>query len=200
MLRDNARMVLTGLINQIPVALFQILNQALRDAFGAHVKTYVEPLLKEHWQSLGLPKDFTVSPSEDFNNHLQSIDEQFKLLRQSFLGNKRARLTDERRANLATEHEQLRSEYQAAKDYHDEARKAFFAGKRNRTTDEWREEWETLSIRTFPNLFYKCLYDINDYQPFELAHRHMADFCGYQPDYMPKLISKTSALKPKKNQ
>src|ERR1041385_3271914 len=148
-LRENARMILRGYVTQIPVVAFQILSQALNDAVQAHIKTYVEPLLKEHRKSLGLPKDFTISPSEAFNNELQNIDEQFKVLRQSFLGNKRARLTDERRANLDDEHEQLRSEYQVAKDYYNQSRKAFLTGKRNRTEDECAEEWSAQSSRIF---------------------------------------------------
>jgi hypothetical protein len=149
---------------------------------------------------LGLPKDFTITPSNELNNHFQGVDKQFEVLRQSFLGNKRARLTDERRANLAKEHEQLRSEYQAAKDYYDQTQKAFYAGRRNRTIDEWKQEWETLSLRTYPSLDYRCLNEINDYQPFELAHRHLGDFYGYSPQYMVKLVTQASVLKPKKSQ
>jgi hypothetical protein len=199
-LHENARMILTGYISQIPVVAFQILSQALNDAVQSHIKTYVKPLLKEHWQSLGLPKDFTVSPSEAFNNELRGIDEQFKVLRQSFLGNKRVRLTDEKRANLDDEHEQLRSEYQVAKDYYNQSRKAFFAGKRNRTEDEWAEEWSAQSYRIFPTLFYRCLTEINNYQPYELAHIHLADFYGYSAEYIKKLVSQASSLKSKKPQ
>lgn len=199
-LRENARMILTALIKQLPVVSFQILNQALRDAFQSHIKTYVEPMLKEHWKSLGLPKDFTVSPSETLIKHLQGVDEQFNVLRQSFLGNKRAGLTPERRANLDEEHEQLRSEYQVAKDYYNQSRKAFFAGKRNRTEDEWQKVWQTQSYSMFPNLFYRCLDEINNYQPYELAYIHLADFYGYSAEYIRKLVSQASSLKPKKPQ
>jgi hypothetical protein len=197
-LRDNASMILTRYVTQIPIVTFQIFSQALRDAVQSHIKTYIEPLLREHWQSLGLPKDFTVSPSDGFNNELQSIDEQFRVLRESFLGNKRARLTDERRANLDNEHEQLRCEYQVAKDYHNQGRNAFFAGKRNRTEDGWKEEWKAQSYRMFPALFYRCLDEINNYQPYELAHMHLADFYGYSTEYIKKLVTQASSLKPKK--
>jgi hypothetical protein len=196
-LRENARMILTGYINQIPVVAFQILSQSLNDTIQSHIKTYVEPRLKEHWKSLGLPKDFTVSPSEDSANHLKSVDEQFNIVRQSFLGNRRARLTDEKRANLDDEHEQLRSDYQIAKDYYNQSRKAFFAGKRNRTEDEWTEEWNTQSYRMFPTLYYRCLDEINNYPPYELAHIHLANFYGYGTEYIKKLVSQASALKPK---
>ncbi len=199
MLRDNARMILTGYVNQIPVVTFQILSQALRDAAQAHIKTYVEPLLKDHWKSLGLPKDFTISPSETFNNELQNIDEQFRIVRESFLGNKRVRLTSERRANLDVEHEQLRSEYQVAKDYYLQSRKAFFAGKRNRTEDDWADEWNTQSHRMFPTLHYRCLAEINSYQPYELAYIHLADYYGYSDEYIRKLITQASSLKASKS-
>jgi hypothetical protein len=199
-LRENTRMVLTGFIIQFPIVSFQILSQALNDAVQSHIKTYVEPLLKDHWQSLGLPKDFTISPSQQFNNALKNIDDQFTVLRQQFLGNKRARLTDEKRANLDIEHEQLRSEFQVAKDYYNQSRKAFFAGKRNRTDDEWKEEWTTQSYRTFPTLLYRCLDEINNYLPYELAHMHLADFYGYSVEYIKKLVTQASSLKPKKPQ
>jgi hypothetical protein len=194
-LHENARMILTGYVHQIPLVAFQILSQALNDAVQSHIKTYVEPLLKEHWQSLGLPKDFTISPSKEFINHVKSVDEQFKMLRQSFLGNKRARLTDERRANLDEEHEQLRCEYQVAKDHYNQSRKAFFAGKRNRTEDEWAEEWNTQSYRMFPGLHYRCLREINSYQPYELAYIHLADSYGYSAEYIRKLVTQASSLK-----
>src|SRR5205085_10759166 len=189
-LRENVRMILTRFINQIPVVAFHVLNQALNDAVQSHIKTYVEPLLKEHWQSLGLPKSFTVSPSEDFINHHKSVDEQFKTLRQGFLGNKRAWLTDEKRARLDEEHEQLRSQYQTVKDYYYESQKAFFAGQRNRTEDDWTKEWDTQSTRIFPTMDYRCLTEINNYPPYELAYIHLADSYGYSPEYIRKLVTK----------
>lgn len=121
-------------------------------------------------------------------------------MRQQFLGNKRARLTDEKRANLDNEHEQLRSEYQVAKDYYNQSQKAFFAGKRNRTDDEWKEVWKAQSYSIFPTLFYRCLDEINNYQPYELAHMHLADFYGYSAEYIKKLVSQASSLKLKKPQ
>jgi hypothetical protein len=199
-LRENSRMIISGYINQIPVVAFQTLSQALRDSVQSHIKTFIEPRLKEHWQSLGLPKNFTISPSEAFNNELHTIDEQFKVLRESFLGNKRARLTSERRLHLDEEHEQLRSQYQVAKDYYNQSRKAFFAGKRNRTEDEWVEEWTTQSYRMFPNLSYRSLAEINNYQPYELAYIHLANSYGYSDEYIRKLVTQASNLKPKKPQ
>ncbi|HVS82174.1 MAG TPA: hypothetical protein VHE60_10610 [Pyrinomonadaceae bacterium] len=190
-LRENARMILMGLINQIPVVTFHNLSEALRDSVQSHIKTYVEPLLKEHWQSLGLAKDYTVSPSDEFTAALQGVDEQFRMLREQLRGNKRARLTDEKRANLADEHEQLRIAYEGAKTYYNQAQRAFFSGKRNRTVDEWKEEWGASSLRMFPELFYRCLNEIDSYQPFQLAHMHLAEFYGYSPDYMVKLVSQS---------
>jgi hypothetical protein len=82
----------------------------------------------------------------------KGVDDQFKALRQELRGNKRARLTDEARANLANEHEELRATYEVAKDNYNQTRKAFFLGKRNRTLDEWEEEWRVSSSRLFPDL------------------------------------------------
>jgi hypothetical protein len=196
-LRENAKMILTSLVHRIPLIAFHTLSEALRDSVESHVKTYVEPLLKEHWQSLGLPKDYTVTPSKEFADALQDVDEQFKILRKQLSGNKRARLTEERRANLGTEHDELRIAYDAAKNYYNQTRTAFFLGKRNRTLNEWEEEWGTSSVRIFPSLFYRCLREIGSYQPFELAHMHLADFYGYSPQYVAKLVSQSASLKPK---
>jgi hypothetical protein len=198
LLRDNARMILTKYINQIPIVAFQSLNQSLNDAFKAHVKTYVEPLLKEHWKSLGLPKKFTVDPSETLTTYFISIDEQFNVLRQELLGNKKVRLTDEKRANLGIEHEELRSQYQVAKDYYNQSRKAFFLGKRNRTEDEWADEWITQSFRMFPALPYHCRAEINSYAPFELAYMHLADFYDIGSEYVRKLVTQASRLRDSK--
>lgn len=198
LLRENARLILMKYVQQIPVVSFQLLSQAVNDAVESHIKTYIEPRLKEHWQSLGLPAKFTISPSKEFSNHLKGIDEQFKSLRKGLLGDRRAWLTDEKRANLDEEHEQLRSDYQVAKDYYSQYRKAFLAGKRNRTDDEWTEEWAAQSSRMFPNLHYRCLSEINDYQPFELAYRHLGDAYDYSPDYIRKLVTQASKLKSSK--
>jgi hypothetical protein len=183
-LRENSRMILMGLINQIPVVTFHNFSEALRDSVNSHIKTYVEPLLREHWQSLGLGKDYTVAPSDEFTTALQGVDDQFKILREQLRGNKRARLTNEKRTQLADEHEELRMAYEGAKTYYSQAQRAFLSGKRNRTVDEWKEEWRASCLRIFPELFYGCLNDIDSYQPFQLAHMHLADFYGYSPDYM----------------
>jgi hypothetical protein len=199
-LRENARIILTKYVSQIPLIAFQALSQGLNEAVQSHIKTYVEPRLREHWQSLGFPADFTISPSEEFTNHLKGIDEQFNAIRKGLGGDKRAWLTDEKRANLDEEHEQLRLQYQAAKEFYNQSRKAFFAGKRNRTEDDWTEEWTTQSYRMFPNLHYHCLDEIYNYQPFELAHMHLADSYEYSPEYIKKLVSQASRLKSKKPQ
>lgn len=195
LLRENARMILTMYVNYIPIAAFQILSQAIKDAVQSHIKTHVEHRLKEHWQSLGLPKDFTVLPSADFNREHESITKQFTALRKGLLGDRRAWLTDEKRARLDEEHEQLRSEYQGAKKLYNRNRKAFFAGKRNRTEDEWAELWITLSCRTFPNLNYRCLAEINSYQPYELAYMHLGESYDHSAEYIRKLVTKASRLK-----
>ena len=197
-LRENARMILTALIPRIPTVAFRFLSQSLEESIQWHIKTHIEPMLKEHWQALGRSEGFTISLSDEFKNAIQSTNEQFEALRRELLGDKRARLTAERRANLDDEHEELRVQYQRAKDFYEQAKKAFFEGKRNRTPDQWREEWETLSVRTFPDLHFRCLYEINDYQPFELAHRHLADFYGHKPQYMVKLVGQASGLKGRK--
>jgi hypothetical protein len=197
MLRENAQMILTALIKRIPTVAVRFLSQSLAESFQWHITTHIEPRLKEHWQSLGKPKDFTITFSKEFTEAIQSTNEQFEVLRKELLGDKKARLTDERRANLDKEHEELRVAYQGVKDYYDQSRKAFFAGQRGRDRVQWKEEWETLSLHMYPNLHYQCLYEINDYQPFELAHKHLADFYGRAPSYMVKLVGDAAGLKRK---
>lgn len=194
-LRENAQMILTGYVHQIPIVAFQIFNQSLNDAFQSHIKTHVEPLLKEHWKSLGLPPKFTISPSNTYLDYQKSVDEQFNALRKGLLGNKRAWLTTEKRANLDDEHEELRSQYQIAKDYYKESLRAFLAGKRNRTEDDWVEEWEAQSFRMFPALHYRSLIEIKNYQPYELDYIHLANSYGYSAEYIRKLVTQASSLK-----
>lgn len=195
LLRENVRMILTNYVSYIPITTFQILSQAIKDAVQSHIKTHVEFRLKEHWQALGLTKDFTVSPSADFNREHESIAKQFTALRKGLLGDRRAWLTEEKRAALDEEHEQLRSEYQGAKELYNQNRKAFFAGKRNRTEDEWAELWITQSYHIYPNLNYRCLAEINSYQPYELAYMHLAESYGHSAEYIRKLVTKASRLK-----
>ncbi|MFL6284258.1 MAG: hypothetical protein ACJ74Q_14035 [Pyrinomonadaceae bacterium] len=194
-LRNHARMILRRYVAHIPVVTFHILSQALGDAVQSHIKNVIEPALEEHREAVGLTKDFTISPSEAFSNELQSIDRKFISLRKGFLGDKRERLTPEKRAHLDEEYEQLRAGYEAAKDFYSQSRKAFFAGGHNRTNDEWVKEWEMLSSRIFPNLYYRCLADIDFYPPYELAHSHLEENYGYSVEYIKKLISKAKSLK-----
>lgn len=200
LLRENTGMIITNWVRRMPAVAFQLLNQAFQEAIDSHLKTHVEPRLKEHWQALGKPKDFTISPSAELNEAFQRADEQFNVLREILRGNKKAGLTKEKRANLDIEHEELRAAYQVAKEYYDQTRKAFFAGRRNRTIDAWEEEWRKLSLRMFPDLFYRCLYEINDYQPFELAHIHLADSYGSGVEYIKKLVSRASKAKVRKGE
>jgi hypothetical protein len=186
-LRENSKMILIGLISQIPVVTFHNLSEALRDSVESHLKSYVQPLLREHWSGLGLPSDYSIGPSEEFSKALKDVDEQFKALREELRGNKRARLTEERRKNLEGEHSALRSANETAKTYYNQARSAFLSGKRNRTNEDWKEEWRASSSRMFPGLFYGCLNEIENYQPFQLAHIHLAEFYGYSADYVGKI-------------
>lgn len=197
-LRENARMIVEQLVRQVPIVFYPLISRALRQSVEAHVNNHVKTLLKDHWQALGKPKDFTLAPSTEFTHYAKKIDDEFEALMKGLLGNKRAWLTAEAREHLDEEHERLRAEYQAAKDYYNKARKAFFLGKRNRTLDEWDEEWMTTSPRMFPNLSYHCLSEINDHQPFELAHIHLGETYDYSPQYMAKLVSKASRLKLRK--
>lgn len=200
-LHDHTRMILKQFVTQIPIVSFRNITQALDDSIQGHIKTSVEPLLKEHWESVGLPNDFTVSPSAAYLTAIKGVNEHFNVLREGFvLGNKRARLTDERRANLDVEHELFRSEYQHAQNQYKYNRKQFFVGHRNRTEDEWEEEWLKLSFKMFPDLNYDCRKDIISYKPHELSCIHLADFYGHSPSYMAKLISQASGLRRKKPQ
>lgn len=194
-LRDHARMILRRYVAHIPVVAFHILSQALSDAIQSHIKNVIEPSLEEHRETVGLPKDFTISPSEAFSKELQNIDKQFTSLRKGFLGDRREFLTPEKRAKLGEEYEQLRVEYEAAREFYNQSRKSFLATRRNRTEDEWTEKWYTLSSLMYPNLHYHCLAEINNYQPHELAHKHLADNYGHGVEYFKKLVSKANSLK-----
>jgi hypothetical protein len=199
LLRENARMIVERFVRHIPIIFFQLISTALRDSIEAHVNNHVKILLKDHWQTLSKPPNFTLTPSDEFIDHVKRIDKEFTALRKGILGDKKAWLTDERREQLPEEHEQLKAAYQEAKDFYTQLHKAFISGKRNRTVDEWNTEWMTTSVRMFPNLYYSCLSKINDYQPYELAHMQLAEMFDYKPQYMAKLISKYSRLRRKKN-
>lgn len=195
LLHENARMIVEQLVRQIPIVFYPLISRALRHSIEAHVNNHVKPRLKEHWKELGKPEDFTLTPSKGLLGYTKKIDDDFEVLMKGLLGNRRAWLTNERREHLDEEHEQLRAEYQAAKDYYNQARKAFFLGKRNRTIDEWDAEWMENSPRMFPDLSYRCLSEINDRQPFELAHMHLGERYDYSPQYMAKLVSNAASLK-----
>lgn len=197
LLRENARMIVERLVRQIPIIFFQLMNAAFRESLEAHINNHVKFLLKDHWQALGKPENFTLTPSDEFLYQAKRIDDEFEALRKGILGNKRAWLTEDRLKQLPEEHEQLRVSYQAAKDYYNQSRKAFFFGKRNRKEDEWQQEWMAASVRMFPDLSYRCLNEINSYQPFELAHMHLGEMFDYSSQYIAKLISKSSGRKSK---
>jgi hypothetical protein len=71
LLRENTRMILMAFVSRIPVVAFHSLSVALSESVDSHLKLYVGPLLKEHWQSLGLPEDYSLTPTKIFTDALQ---------------------------------------------------------------------------------------------------------------------------------
>ncbi len=184
--RFSAKMLLQHFINQLPMRFYRASIQSLDDAISGYVKRVVEPTYKERWESLGLPQEFTLMPDME----LRKRDKELEDLRKMMVGLKKPEITDEIKAKLPKHHEELRKDYQQAREYHDTSREIFFRSRHSSNSEQWREKWWDISKEMFPQLHYKCLEMIAEggYRPLELAFEHLALFYDRKPEYMRKLI------------
>lgn len=184
----HARALTSNYIHHLPAAMYQSLNQALDDTIRGYFKNVIEPTLRDHWKSLGLPDDFTLLAESE----LQKYDRQIEDLRKVYVGDKRPKLTEEQLSRLVKQYQVLRHEYGEARRFHNQTRDAFF--KSNITLKDkdeaWRKAWSSMAPEQFPFLRPECLDLLPDlnYQPYELARRHLARLYRYGEEYMVKLL------------
>jgi hypothetical protein len=194
----HARALTSNYIHYLPVVMYQSLKQSLDDTIRGYFKNVIEPNLKEHWKSLGMPDDFALLPESE----LQKYDRQMEDLRKIYVGEKRPKLTREQLSQLVELYQTLRSEYQAARRFHNQARETFF--KSNITARDkdgaWRKAWSSMASDMFPSLNAECLdllADLN-YLPYELATRHLAHLYRYSFEYMRNLLKSPKRVRRKK--
>ncbi len=151
----HTRNLLNNYIHYLPAKMCQALDQALDDSVCGYIKNVIEPTFRTQWESLGLPDDFTLLPSDE----LQKYDKQLEELRKIFIGAKRPKLTAEQRQAMREEYQNLRLAYAEARRFHDLSRKTFF--KNNPTSKDkdgaWREKWFAIHVEMFPKLRSECL-------------------------------------------
>ncbi|SRR6266545_1020450 len=190
-LDDNVRQTLVSYIKLLPLMLAQAIDQTYQDSIQRQIKMYIQPLLREHWRSIGLPENFDFLEGWNHQSYATGLDQN----RQVFLGLKRPALPKE----LPQYYKDLRIAYKTAKKYHDEKKSLFLSSGNRRNNTSWREYWEKDSLEIFPNLAPSCLMMLceGSYEPRELAYQDLAYQYGRSPEYLRKRIS---ALTPRKNQ
>jgi len=180
--------------------MFHALFQNLNEVFISHIKKFVEYDLREHWEELGMPKDFSLVPDNNLSEivksfpesellllkFLENTNQEFSAYRKSAFTDRKAWLTPEAQANLPNEYDNLRLQY---KDIIKECKiehEAFFRINRRATFDDWKKHWQEFCDEKFPDL--SLTNEVENYTASQLAYRNLANIFGFSPDYMEKII------------
>lgn len=164
----------------------------LEDALGfsklGYCQHLLKPLLKDHWEGLGLPDDFNLVTESELE-----MVRKYNLDRKKwFLGDKKQLLN---MATLADEAGALKAEFKRAKTRHAECKESFYKLSPHATEEEWKEKWVDIYLAEFPKLHYKALDDIENHPPFELVSIHLSEIFGYDDEVMRKKITTARKMK-----
>lgn len=168
-------------------------ESAIVDAVGhskiGYYTHHMAPRLREHWKSLGLPRDFSLFSKEDIE-HIRKHDVDWK---RWFVGDKK-QLLDMK--SLPMQAEQLRHEFstarKAAKKFEEAWRLVNPRNSRALATElkaHIRDKHQMFSA----NLIEEML-DNPETPPFKLAVSQLAEAYGYTPETMTKKISDARKL------
>lgn len=190
----NVRAALVNYINFLPVMLAKAVEGAYEDSIERQVKLSIEPQMREHWHSIGLPDGFSIlGPWERY-----SYTKQLEEFRKVFVGKAKPAIPD----NLPQMYGELRLAYKKARNHHNDSRKIFLASNRD-DEDAWRKYWDQNCMQMFPQLAYGCLmllcdtgHQQNSITPSELATKHLSFLFSRSPEYMRKQVT---ALRNKKS-
>lgn len=181
----NVKGALVSYIDYLPVMLSRAVEGAFEDSIQRQVKTSIEPAMRDHWQSVGLPEDFDVLAAWGRASYVENVDEYRKF----FVGTKKPVIPE----SLPQLYQDLRKEYAKAKRHHNESRNLFL---RSNKEAAWRKYWEESCLQMFPRLAYQCLmmlcsegHQQNSITASQLAHKHLSFWFGRSPEYMRKQVS-----------
>ena len=197
---DKTLVLTTDYIVRLPMVIYHSFHQTVNEVLVSHVKKFVEYDLREHWESLGFPKDYSLVPENNLNNlvklfpevsfelipHLEIIDEEFSAYRKAAFSDRKIWLTPQVFSKLPDDYEQFQIQYKKARKEHNSLKKAYFKVNRRATFEDWDKHWVETSSQDFPNLF--LAHETQNYTPSQLAYRHLAQSFGFSADYMEKLV------------
>jgi hypothetical protein len=193
-IKETTKRVLGMFIQNIPLFTRSGIIDALGHSKIGYCQYLLKPLLKEHWQKLGLPDDFNLITEPE----LESVKKYNTDRKKWFLVDRKQLLNMD---TLADEADNLRKQYRDAKAVFLEYKGSFDLLNPNASDEEWEDKWIDIRLEKFPTLHYKALDSINQgYRPFELVLIHLAEIYGYDEESMRKKITTARKLKRKKNQ
>lgn len=187
-------------INYLPLVIFHSFHQALSETIISYIKKSLEYDLREHWEELDLPKNFSLVPDNNFSKILElfpdtnlpvlqtldEVNEEFSAYRKSAFSNRKALFNQEVFSQLPVLYKELRLLYKEAKKEYVTEKEAFDRVSRRRGGDNWETYWEEVCEEKFPSLFFTS--EIQFYPASQLAYRQLADLYGFDEEYMQKLV------------
>ncbi len=197
---EKTLLLMRDYIFRLPEIIYHSFHQTVNEILVSHIKKFIEYDLRDHWETLGLPKDYSLVPENSLSNitklfpesklglipYLETIEEEFSAYRKGAFSNRKVWLTPKVFTQLPDDYEQLLTQYKKATKEYKSQRKAFFKVNRRASFDDWDKHWEEFSNENFPNLSLSG--EIKNYIPSQLAYRHLAESLGFSADYMEKIV------------
>ncbi len=190
-IRENTKKIINMFIIKTPF----FTRSAIIDAMGysklGFYQHFLKPLLKSHWEQLGLPKDFDLV-SEDELDDVRRRDTNVK---RWFLGDKKQFLNIN---TLADEAKSLLLQYKNAKKIHAEHKKSFYLINRSTTQSQWEDYWFDIQNEKFSELHFEAFNELETnpkVRPFELVQIHLSNVYDYNRDSIRQKITESKKLK-----
>jgi hypothetical protein len=177
LLREYTKMFLNIFVTNIPIFSQTLIDQAYGNSMIGFVEHFMNPSLKEHWQTLGLPKNFSLIDK----NESEGFREFFAKKTLWYSGDKKQLLNKE---TLADEASQLLKLYQKAKARLTEVERDLARGRQDSTIDKLKMDWSEVCSNEFTSLNQEILESlIQDRHliPSEMVVNHLADYYTYHP-------------------
>lgn len=186
-----------GVLKMFIANIHNFAESAVVDAYGhskiGYYQHVIKPMLKEHWEELGLSSDFDLI-TQDQLDEVRKYDLGRK---RWFLGDKRQLLNIE---TLADEADNLRKQFNVARNRCKEIKHSFKMLQRNASQEDQWNKWIEMRTEEFPQLSYAALDSIEEKPPFELAIIHLAYLYGYDEETIRRKITQSRKVRQQKDE
>jgi hypothetical protein len=185
-IKTFTKSILTLFFHNIPIFTeASVLDASTNSIFG-YFQHVVRGSLREHWEELGLGKDFNLITASE----LEQAQKFYLDRRRWFLGDRKQLLTEENFRQLADQSESLRKHYKELKYKYKELKRSY-KSLNGGSEEGWVDKCEELRQDKFPELLVGNTQEFETLAPFELANKHLALMYGYDEEVMRKKITQS---------